>query len=69
MTVSLIESQGAPQRGSVVAIPQEPQVVVKLFKFKEISNSIKTKQEVASHKDIPPPAPHNTKLINLIAEQ
>jgi hypothetical protein len=71
--VSHIEPQNSSQRGSVVALPmQDPQVVVKLSKFKDISNSIKTKYEMASEKNLPLPTTagqNNTKLINLISEQ
>jgi hypothetical protein len=69
MYVTQIEPQTASQRSSF-ALPTVPQVVAKLSKFKEISNCVKTKQELASENILPAsPAANNTKLINLIAEQ
>lgn len=70
MYVSQIEPHNTSQRNSF-AVPAEPQVVVKLSKFKEITNSVKTRQELASENILPasPSAVINTKFINLIAEQ
>lgn len=69
MYVSQIEPQTVSQRSSF-AIPAEPQVVIKISKFKEISNCVKPKLELVSENIIPTsPTSNNPRFTNLISEQ